>query len=155
MSTYKQEKSDAVLNVRCKSTTLATLASYFTEHGVFIISKSSLVRLSLEAFEQHLVEEGSVTRCTSLEKARNFLASGGIRNLNPSGRLGQTLLEEGEREATVLDISQDSQGEPKLKDMDPWQQDLVAELTQEREQVNKEAEAEAAKKTRKQAKQSK
>lgn len=133
MPAYKQEKNDTVLNVRCKSTTLATIMSYFTTHGAIFINKSRLVRLALEEYEQYLVKEKGAVKCTSLEKARNYLDSKGITSLNPDSKLGQTFLEEGEREANFLDKSQGQQ-EPELEN---WQKEAVARITADREALGK------------------
>ncbi len=129
MAVYKQERSDAVVSVRCKSTTLATLFRYFSQkRGVFVVNKSSLVRLALEEFEKYLVEKEDFERCTSLEKARDYLSLVGIRNLNPDGKLGLSYLKEGEREANFPEKSQDPELE--VEDMEEWQKDLLTELTE-------------------------
>ena len=132
---YKQEKSDAILNIRCKSTTLATIAGYFMSQHRNIRSKSELVRSSLEFLEEVLVEENGAQKVTSLEQARNFLSRIGLGELNPGGRLGKTRLAEGEREASDDFVpTGDAVPEPQktFNNLDPEQQLLVEKLKNER-----------------------
>jgi len=95
---YRQEKPDALVQARVKSTTLATVARFFVAKGQMLPSKSFLVRLVLEEFEGILIKGGHTERVTSITDARAILTKLGLGDLNPSRRGGKNYMEELQRE---------------------------------------------------------
>jgi len=95
---YRQEKSDALVQARVKSTTLATVARFFAIKGQMLPSRSFLMRLVLEEFEGILIKGGHAERVTSITDAREILTRLGLGDLNPSGRGGRNYMEEMQRE---------------------------------------------------------
>ena len=94
---YRQEASDAMVQARVKSTTLATVARFFALKGVILQSKSFLMRLTLEEFERILIKDGLAERVTDIIDARTILSRLGLDNFNPGGRLGRNFMEEQQR----------------------------------------------------------
>lgn len=95
---YRQEKTDALIQARVMSTTLATVARFFTTKGQMLPSRSFLMRLVLEEFEGILIKGGHAERVTSITDAREILTRLGLGDLNPSGRGGRNYMEEMQRE---------------------------------------------------------
>ena len=95
---YKQEKTDALVQARVMSTTLATVARFFATRGQMLPSRSFLVRLVLEDFEGILIKGGHTERVASITDARAILTKLGLGELNPSGRGGRNYMEELQRE---------------------------------------------------------
>ena len=91
---YRQEASDAMVQARVKSTTLATVARFFALKGVILQSKSFLMRLT---FERILIKNGLAERVTDIIDARTILSRLGLDNFNPGGRLGRNFMEEQQR----------------------------------------------------------
>jgi len=95
---YQQEKTDALVQARVKSTTLATVARFFAIKGQQLPSRSFLMRLTLEEFEKMLIKGGHTERVSSITDARNILTKLGLGELNPGGRGGRNYMEEMQRE---------------------------------------------------------
>lgn len=95
---YFQEKADALVQTRVKTTTLATVARYFAVHGMIQMSKSSLMRVVLEEFEKVLLQNKLTERVTNILDAREILGKLGLENFNPGGRMGRNYMEELQRE---------------------------------------------------------
>jgi len=95
---YQQEKTDALVQARVKSTTLATVARFFALKGQQLPSRSFLMRLVLEEFEKILIKGGHIERVSSITDARNILTKLGLGELNPGGRGGRNYMEEMQRE---------------------------------------------------------
>jgi len=83
--------NDSVVQSRCKSTTLAVIAKYFSMKGHLTPSISYLVRLALEQLEQVILVKMPDLKIDNTSHARKVMAELGLSNLNPSGRNSYSL----------------------------------------------------------------
>lgn len=75
--------NDCVIQVRCKSTTLATLLKYRRDEGWIVgVNQSTLARDALETLERMIISERPEMEFTSITHARDFLESSGFLRLN-------------------------------------------------------------------------
>lgn len=75
--------TDAVIQSRCDSRTLAVFADYFWQQGLPIRSVAELVRLSLEYLRELLVNAELVADVMSVDDAVHFLSRLGLDRTNP------------------------------------------------------------------------
>ena len=94
---YRQQKNDAMIQTRVKSTTLYTVARFFAQKGLTLQNKSLVVRQALEEFETVLIKNGLAERVTDIIEAREGLAELGLGDLNTGGRGGRNFMEEQQR----------------------------------------------------------
>lgn len=94
---YRQQKNDAMIQTRVKSTTLFTVARFFAQKGLTLQNKSLVVRQALEEFETVLIRNGLAERVTDIIEAREGLAELGLGDLNTGGRGGRNFMEEQQR----------------------------------------------------------
>jgi len=83
--------NDCVVQSRCKSTTLAVIAKYFSMKKHITPSISYLIRLALEQLEQIVLVKVPDLKVDDTSHARKILAELGLSNLNPSGRNSYSL----------------------------------------------------------------
>jgi len=91
---YQQQKNDAMVQTRVKTTVMATIARYFATRGMIVTSKSFLMRVITEEFEKMLINNNITERVTDIIDAREILAKLGLEDWNPDGRLGRNFMEE-------------------------------------------------------------
>lgn len=94
---------DAIVQLRCDSRTLATIAAFMFKQGVLPQSPPQLVRLALEAYKDALVSSGMVEDVLSVTDAVQYLQHLGLGGINPSGRGKRERLKQLQREAMVLE----------------------------------------------------
>ena len=75
--------NDCVIQVRCKSTTLATILKYRHEEGSVVgLTQSTLVREALELVEQQILNKYPDMKFGSVSHAREYLQLKGFTKLN-------------------------------------------------------------------------
>jgi len=82
---------DAVVQTRCNSTTLATIAQYMHSKGVVLTGPAALMREALELLEEIILQDNLSLKVFDVVSSRAILEDLGIFKLNPSGKALFTL----------------------------------------------------------------
>ena len=75
---FKGQPYDAMIQLRCRRTTLATIAKYLIMNEKFFNSRSQLARLGLELAEELIVTQGKVVPVKDFVDADEWLGKFGI-----------------------------------------------------------------------------